>query len=104
MLENMCCGEYKELEQVNSVQSAVNLSNINRVVEVRNIMKNGSKKFDSLFSIKLEDIVKAKNEICLNPRLSKITRILPAKLIKQSFNKDTVQKYLSIDGRNFGLG
>ena len=89
---------------MNSVKNTVNLTNVNRVVQVRNILKNSAKNFDTMYSIKLEDIVKAKNEISMNPQLAKISRVLPIKLIKQSFNKDTVMKYMSIDGRNFNLG
>jgi len=77
------------------------LGNLNRVVELRKAIRKVNEN-DLAYAVQLNDIINHQNKNNNNYNYIKLIKIAPKKLVKTSFSKDTVAKYLSIDGRYFG--
>jgi len=102
LIENLCCQEYVDLEENIDLHSNVNIGNMNRLVELRKIFRTGLNSHDLAYAVSLGDIIRHQNKYNQSQRYFHMVKSVPKKLVKTAFNKNTVAKYLSIDGRNFG--
>jgi hypothetical protein len=85
---------YEPDEKVDDLNGKIHFGNLQRVVKVRNALKKYKMK-DSLYCVTFHDIKKFK----LNEFKKEREQFFSEKIVKTNFKKDTVTKYIALDGK-----
>lgn len=105
LLENISDGEYENLsdEEQFGPATVVHARNLNRVVRVRNIIKNKSdKKYDHLGVIDMKKFKDEKRN--LDDKVQKtLNRLGPPSFLKTKFRTRTVDQYKVVNGKYLGI-
>ncbi len=101
MIQNVS-GSYEEQDSVDFISTYYNRNNLDRVIRVRNIIKNGHD--IERDNVGLNEIQKIKNERAEADKiiLSILKSVGPPSFMKTKFRLKTIEKYKNVSGRYFG--
>ncbi len=96
-------GHYEEQDSDDFIYTHYNRNNLNRVIRVRNILKNGHDK--EIENIGINEIQILKNERAEADKyfLATLKSVGPPSFMKTKFRLKTMETYKNVSGRYFGI-
>jgi hypothetical protein len=104
MIEDISDDEYEDVNdtEVKLSKNLINKNNLNRIIRVRNIMKN--KIDDRNDNLGMANIDKFKEERRVNDNelMKTLNKLGPPSFLKTRFKKETIDRYKMVNGKFFG--